>query len=163
MIQIGFSTHKNNILSKIIRWITKSPISHCWILYYDIQFKIEMVLESTTEGFRILPFKTYQKQNDNIVLFNPKFSLTMGLIKAGEKLGTKYDFKGLFGSIFPIIGRWFKRKWKNPFYSSKELFCSEAVTEIMKDSKYPGSDKFDPSTTNPNDLYNFFKKETEAK
>lgn len=159
MIQVGFSTHKWNPISALIRLITRSPISHCWILYHDAQFKIDMIMESSFEGFRITPYAIFQKKNDGIQLFTPKYDLDTGLIQAGNKLGETYDVDGLLGMLIPLLGRWFKKKWHNPFRSSTEMFCSQAIVEVMQASNYPGSEQLIAADTSPDDLYNFFKNE----
>ena len=157
-MQIGFST-TNRFLSKVIRWITRSKVSHTWLLYYDDDFDCDMVMEATIEGFRLIPFESFKVKNIAIELFTPKHSLAAGFKAAGKKLGSKYDVKGLFGAIVPIIGKWFSRKWHNPFHSSKALFCSEAMVDVMKDSSYPGWESFEPEDINPQALRDFFAEE----
>jgi len=157
-MQIGFST-TNRFLSKVIRWITRSKVSHTWLLYYDDDFDCDMVMEATIEGFRLIPFNAFKEKNVAIELFTPKYSLAAGFKMAGKKLGTKYDVKGLFGAVVPIIGKWFSRKWHNPFRSKKALFCSEAMVGIMKDSNYPGWDLLEPEDINPQGLCDFFAAE----
>ena len=92
--------------------------------------------------------------------------LVGGLILAvGENLAGFYlnpfvpGIGGLFGMIWVELGRWLKRKWKNPWRSSKTMFCSEAVARVMVDSEYPGTKGWDVQSIDPEMLIEFFEKE----
>lgn len=158
MIKIGFST-RNNILSRTIRWITHSKVSHCWLLFHDSEFDCDMVMESTIEGFRLIPIELFKKKNVIVNISEPKYSLDAGLKQAGQWLGDSYDICGLIGAVIPMIGRWFKRKWHNPFNSKSQLFCSEVIVKIMQVSNYPGSQTYIAEDTSPEDLLEFFNSE----
>ena len=152
--RIGFSTG-TRMLSRIIRWFSRSSVSHAWLLYWDVDFNRDMVLESTLEGVRIIPFDVFQKHNKIIKVFTPSFSLKVGWAKVGEHLGECYDFTGLLGMIFVILGRWFKRRWRNPWNSTKGLFCSEFVASVLQWSQAPNTEYWDPSIMTPEDLYEY--------
>jgi len=160
MIRVGFSTHTKSILSRIIRWFTKSKASHAWLLITDSFFGVEMVMEATETGFRLIPFENFKAEgNDIIAIIDPAYPLDVGVHQAVRWLGEGYDFAGLFGSAFVMLGRWFKRKWRNPWDRPHSMFCSEAVVRILQASQYPGSEKFDPAATTPQDLLDFLKSE----
>jgi hypothetical protein len=157
MIKIGFSTSPKNIISKVIRWFTKSKASHTWVLFEDTFFGMEMVMESTDTGFRVVPFANFKAEGNEIVaLVVPTAPLDDGVKAAASWLGESYDFGGLFGSAFVLLGRWLRRKWANPWASCKSMFCSEAVARILQAAKYPGSSVFVPEATTPQDLLDFF-------
>lgn len=157
--RIGFSTG-NGLLSRIIRWFTDSSVSHAWVLYYDLDFDREMVLESTLEGVRIIPFDVFEKHNKIIKVVTPKHDLKAGFAKVGASLSEQYDFTGLVGMIIVMLGRWLKKKWKNPWVTASAMWCSEMVAWVCKWSSYPGTELMDPHTTSPQDLYEFFLKES---
>ena len=90
-----------------------------------------------------------------LALVDTLVPLDAGVREAGTWLGEWYDFTCLFGTIFPILGRWLKAKWKNPFNNSRALFCSEAVTKVPQVSKYPRSEFLVPENTTPQDLLVF--------
>lgn len=163
MIKVGFSTHQKSIVSKIIRWFTKSKASHTWVLFEDTFFGMEMVMESTDTGFRVVPFANFKAEgNDIVALVDPVAPLDEGVKAAAAWLGESYDFGGLFGSAFVLLGRWLRRKWANPWASAHAMFCSEAVVRVLQAAKYPGSSAFDPEATSPQDLLDFFAKEGQA-
>lgn len=158
MIGVGFSTHTANPISRLIRWFTGSKVSHCWLLLEDSFFGVDvlMVMEATETGFRLIPYENFKAQgNDVVAVIVPDHSLDAGIKHAVRWLGAGYDFAGLFGSAFVMLGRWFKRRWRNPLDSPRSMFCSEAVTLVLQAAAYPGADKLDPSATTPQDLLHF--------
>lgn len=156
--RVGFSTSKK-LISRLIRWFSDSVVSHAWLLYFDVDFGKDMVLESTLEGVRIIPFEAFKKHNivKDEWLFQPRVDLALGFQKAGEELGSKYDFRGLFGMALVVVGRWLKKRWKNPWQNPRSMFCSEFVASILKWSHCPGTDYWDVSTITPDDLLDFFR------
>lgn len=73
-------------------------------------------------------------------------------------VGSRYDFEGLIGMTWVMIGRWLRRKWKNPFRSAKNVFCSEAVIRAMLDSPgYGAACPLDPESS-PEDLLLYFER-----
>jgi hypothetical protein len=154
--RILFST-TTKLLSRIIRWFTQAPVSHCSFLYFDVDFGREMVLEATLEGVRIIPLEVFQKHNIVVKTFIPRHDLKPGLAKAGSILGAAYDFTGLLGMLWVLLGRWFKKKWQNPLDNVHSLFCSEFVARVLWWSSYPGTEYWEPRNMTPADLYGFFQ------
>jgi len=156
MIRIGFSTHQNNVMSRLIRWFTGSKVSHTWLLIEDAFFGVEMVMEATETGFRLIPYTNFKAEgNDIVAVLDPAHPLDAGVRQAALWLGERYDFTGLFGSAFVLLGRWLKRKWRNPFDAPQSMFCSEAVTRVLQAAAYPGAQNLDPAATTPQDLLDF--------
>jgi hypothetical protein len=118
-----------------------------------------MVMEATEGGFRIVPLDKFSKHNDLVAIKTPKHSIDSAILAAVDWLGDHYDYSGLVGMVVVIVGRWFKRKWKNPLASSKSMFCSEAVCRGLKVMSYPGTESMEPQTTEPEDLLKFFEAE----
>jgi hypothetical protein len=159
--RVGFSTTKA-WLSRLIRWFTDASVSHAWILYFDLDFGREMVLEATLEGVRIIPYEVFQQHNTIIKVCIPSHSLKQGFAKVGETLGAAYDFGGLFGMLWVLFGRWCKKKLKNPWNRTQAMFCSEFVAQVLRWSYYPGTEYWTPAEMSPQDLYAFFLRQ-EAK
>jgi hypothetical protein len=160
MIRVGFSTHTNNIMSRVIRWFTHSKVSHVWLLVEDTFFGVDMVMEATETGFRLIPYANFVAEGNTIVaVLEPAYPLDTGVQTAVHWLGERYDFAGLFGSAFVMLGRWLKRKWRNPLDAPKSMFCSEAVTRVLQASAYPGAEALDSSATTPQDLLVFLGRE----
>lgn len=148
MVSVGFST-THMALSKAIRWITNAPASHCFVLFdFD---GIPMVLEAAFEGVRLVPMASFEKRNIIVALIPVPYSED-DLKPLFNDLGDAYDFGGLLGSFFVQAGRWFKRRWRNPWASRKAMFCSEAIAWWLQDLKYPGTENLEPDMISPKDL-----------
>lgn len=158
VVKVGFSTQKKNVLSRIIRWFTKSQASHAWLFVGDSFLGMDMVLQATEGGFQLMTFEAFKSRNDIVALIEPPQSIFPGIQKATTWLGENYDYFGLFGSAVVIFGRWLKRKWKNPLNGAHSMFCSEAVVYVLQASDYPGAADLDPSSTTPQDLMDFLSK-----
>jgi hypothetical protein len=153
MIKVGFSTHRRNPLSALVRFLTGSKASHCWLLIQDEPFfGIPMVMEATEVGFRYIPLSVFKARNDIVAVVSSPYPLEKGVHAANAWLGKNYDFLGFFSTFFVLVGRWLKRKIKNPVRSSRAMFCSEAVARVLQASGYPGISGLDPSSVTPQDL-----------
>jgi hypothetical protein len=116
-----------------------------------------MVLEAVPGGFQLVTLSSFDKKH-KIVYIIPLDNLKESAIqKATQWLGRRYDYFGVFGTIFVLLGRWLRLKWSNPF-NTKAIFCSEAIVIMLKAGDYPGSADLEPSSITPADLYNFLKK-----
>jgi len=151
MTEIGFSTPKNfNPVSWVVRKFTGSKVSHAFFVYQDEELEMRMVMEAHELGFRLTPYDHFVKKNQIIGLFTPTKPIEVGLRYVAKRyLGTVYDYPGLFGSVVVIAGRWLHRKWRNPFRSSRNVFCSEAVYIALQ--KSPGYECLtdDPDSVDP--------------
>lgn len=156
---IGFSTPKTfNPVSWLVRTVTGSKVSHAFFVYDDVDFGMQMVMEAHELGFRLTPFEHFKKKNKLVALFTPVKPIDIGLKFVAQRyLGTMYDYGGLIGETVVMLGRWLKRKWKNPLRGSKNVFCSEAVCIAMQ--KSPGYEDFqeDPDSVDPQTLMLYFE------
>ena len=82
-------------------------------------------------------------------------ALTPDLGYALEMVGERYDYSGLLGMVWVMIGRMLHRKWNNPTNSRKALFCSEMVVLLLQKSDYPNAGVLEPRNTTPHDIMKF--------
>jgi hypothetical protein len=158
-IKVGFSTRKNNPLSALLRWITHSKASHTWLLISHEFFGLDMVMEATETGFRVIPFDNFKAEgNEVVVVVETGHDLTEGVRYATRWLGESYDFGGLLGASVVLLGRWLKHKWRNPINDPHAMFCSEAVCRVLQIAHYPGTDTLEPSEVTPQDLMDLLVK-----
>lgn len=157
--RIGFSTPKHfNPVSWLVRKFTGSTASHAFFVYHDVDFDMEMVLEAHELGFRLTPFKRFLVKNKLVGLYVPKTSIDEGLKYVAQRyLGTGYDYGGLLGQIAVQLGRWLKRKWKNPLRGATNVFCSEAVCIAMQHSSGYENFQEDPDSVDPQTLMQYFE------
>lgn len=161
MVFVGFSTPRRwNPLSALIRVMTRSRTSHAWLLVEDPAFRLRLVLEAHSSGFRLVSFTRFVKDNVVVALVEPAQPLDGALPEAGEWLGDSFDVIGLFGIFLTLVARWFRqRPWRNPFPTPSALFCSEAVIRTLRAARYPGSDALDPESTTPAELLAFLERD----
>ena len=132
---IGFSTPSYfNPVSALIRWIQKSKVSHAWLMYHDVDFDLDMVMEAHELGFRLIPYDQFKKHNTVVEVVSPDVNIDAGLKLLSRSLGSAYDYPGLLGMGVVLLGRWLHKKWKNPLASPKHMFCSEAIVKALQAS-----------------------------
>lgn len=151
MVRVGFST-TNKWLSRIVRYFTKSKVSHCFLVFMDDTLEREMILEADLKGIIMVPFDQFTRRNKIVAILDPKVDLKPGLLDLIDALGTNYDVGGLIGGAWVSIGRWFRQKWSNPFNNKNALFCSEAIVLALQAVNHPGSETLVPEDTTPQDL-----------
>lgn len=153
-VWVGFSTPRAwNPLSALIRWMTRSRVSHTWLLVEDPAFQLRLVLEAGSSGFRLVSFTHFVKDNKVVALVRTAAPLGGALPAAGGWLGKSFDLLGLFGIFLTLVARWFRqRPWKNPFPTPSALFCSEAVVKVLKEARYPGAEALEDEGTTPAQL-----------
>jgi hypothetical protein len=161
-VRVGFST-TNALLSRLVRRLSRSKVSHAFLVYRDVDFEREMVMEAVGAGFRIVPLEKFAKHNTLVRIFTPRHPLDEGLKAAVDWLGEGYDAPGLIGMGLLLLARLLRLRvrTRNLLARSRSLFCSEAVALACRASRYPGF-SFEPETTTPEDLFAFFSAEAGA-
>lgn len=159
--RIGFST-TNGWLSRLVRRMTRSRVSHAFLVYWDVDFGREMVMEAVGAGFRVVPLDKFARHNSLVRIFTPRHPIDAGLKAAVDWLGDLYDAPGLAGMFLLLLARSLRirLRTRNVLGTSRALFCSEAVARACRAAGYPGF-PFDPETTTPEDLFAFFSAEAE--
>lgn len=152
MNYVGFST-TDKLISRLIRWVTKAQVSHTFLIV-ELYGKL-WVVGAEFNGMTMMSVEKFQKNNMIKAVCEVPELTDVHVGKAMESLGVAYDFGGLLGGIFPQIGRWFKRKWKNPWNDQKALFCSEFLVLALQEAGLKGSEDLDPGAATPQDLLDF--------
>lgn len=153
--RIGFSTSSSPV-SWAIRRLTDSDVSHCFVTLDMIG--VQCVLEAHDTGFRAIPLNHFYETNTVVDILDPEVPLEPVLPDALEWLGRPYDFVGLVGFLWVLLGRRLGRTWTNPFRSMGRQFCSEAVVRLLQMAKHPGASLLDPESTSPADLLLFLRR-----
>lgn len=161
IVRVGFSKDESWI-SRLIRRLTKAPCSHAYLIVEDeIIWGRKMLAEASAFGVRVTSLARFQKAN-TVVADCDCGNLTQGMHWLADQLGDFYDFGGLLGMAYVLLRhalRWTVKKVKNPLHSPRALFCSELVTRVLQESRYPGADKLVADCTSPGDLLAFLKGE----
>ncbi len=149
-IRVGFST-SNAWYSTLIRKVTKAKCSHAFLIMSVLGQ--DLVFEEGVTGYSTRTLENMEKSGSTIVqVVVPKVDLTVGMTWSLARLGQRYDYAGLFGMAWVMFWRALKKKVHNPLASNKAMFCSEEVTRVLQESGFPGSEKLDPPTTDPESL-----------
>ena len=157
-VRVGFSTSRS-LQSRIIRWLTRSTVSHTFLIVEGSFLGSDLVVEADIGGVRMQPLSAFEKKNDIIEIIPMPYTIHVGMGRIGDWLNDAYDFPGLFGTVFVLLGRKLKTGWRNPF-NTKALFCSEMVVRVLSASGYPNAKLLIPSSTTPKDLLDFLHANT---
>lgn len=156
-ISIGFSTSKLWI-SRLIRWATSARVSHTFLIIEAGDFGVPMVVQEAWNGFTLQTLEAFKHAgNDVLNVIDPRVPLDAGLVGVAPLVGTSYGYWQLVGAGFVRLMKVLGKKARNPFRSSRSLFCSELNTIVLQRSGYPGADALDPSDTSPEDLLEFLQ------
>ena len=160
MVLVGFSTPRRwNPLSWLIRYGTRSPASHAWLLVEDPLFKLRLVLEAHSTGFRLVTLARFARENRIVALVVPAHRIDAGLPEAGAWLGWRFDAIGLLGMAWVVFRRFFHLSpGRNPFRSPRALFCSESVVRTLKAARYPGAEGLGDEDETPGDVLEFLRR-----
>lgn len=137
-VHVGFST-TGGLLSRIIRFLTGSRISHCIVVHRSDVFAQEMVLEASGHGFRLLSWRRWDKANRLIALYRlelPDDRVRPGLQLLADRLGDAFDRLSLIGFLLRVC---FRLKGV-PFNSRQKLICSEALALFLIECGVPIED-----------------------
>jgi len=154
-IRIGVSTPKRwNPLSPLLRWVMGTPYSHIWLLLDDALFDVDMVLGTEREGFQLIPYERFLRQNNVVMVYDPHpdYRLDVGLLAVVPLIGEPYDKVGLIGMAWVMLGRWLKRKFRNPLASAYALWCSEVIALVLAKSSVPEAAMLVPERATPEDV-----------
>lgn len=128
-VHVGFST-TGGWLSRIIRRMTGSPVSHSFVVYHSAAFGKDMVLEASGHGFRVMAWRRFDTENKLVAMYRLQVDDAIvheALGKLADRLGDAYDTLSLFGYL---LRKWFRLK-RVPFDSRNKLVCSEAVALFL--------------------------------
>jgi len=135
-LQLGFYKSKN-ILDRIVSIFGNTKYSHVCLISNN--YKIEAIIPA---GVRKADIKSYggSWQLDIYNVNIPTKAQVRIWSDAYQKIGKKYDYKGVLHFVF----WWYKQ-------SKYRYFCSELVAEVFQNAGYPLSHKA-PSNCTPEDL-----------
>jgi hypothetical protein len=153
---LGFSTPRRfNPVSWAVRKLTKSRCSHTWLCYWDSEWNMDVVMEAHELGFRLIPFTRFKRENNVVRVVTLRQDIELGVRWAAKHLGDAYDFGGLLGMAWVLLGRMFKKRFNNPLQNSHAMFCSEMAVEVLKRSNVTWAKPLVASEVSPADLLEY--------
>jgi len=147
-------TASSHPISRAIRWLTRSPVSHVFIEYESEGWGGRWAAEATTTGVRKVQAQVARKSvyAEIECLFDPR----PGYEAVGALVGKRYDYFGvaLLGLVV-AAWRWFRVKLRVPHRSALSQFCSEFAARWLMGCKVPRTEHWDPNRAAPGRLYKF--------
>lgn len=161
MIKLVF-TARPNWISRFIRWITKSPVSHVFIEYESKTFGGKWALEAWVPSVRSIP-SHLAKENvyEEKTLLHKSFDVPTALMELGKYVGAPYDYKSVLMFIPMIIFKKIVAKWRHPLVTNKSQFCSELTARFLMLLKLPGTEEWEPECITPYDIKKYTDKHPE--
>lgn len=157
-MKIGFST-SNSVISKIIRKLTKSKVSHTYIKCHIEGH--DLVLHANQHGVEFDKYKDFKKKFKIVAEYDIKFvdaQEKVFLSHAIKQLDRPYDFLSVAGFLWVLLNKSFGRQVKNPFKNKAAYYCSELIVASLNAAHFPGVADLDRNITSPEDLLTFFDK-----
>ena len=155
-MKIAFVASTDNLLSKLIKWFTKSQWTHVMLILDDTVDGDSVIVEaSALHGLALNLLSKYARRK--LEIFQDKQDIwDINSIKV--YIGNNYGYLQLLGIGLAKI---FKLN-KNPFSSNK--ICSELVLEWLLQTNYVNEFQYlDPNLVSPEDLYNIISKSSNFK
>jgi hypothetical protein len=158
-IIIGFSRPRSilEIQGPIIEWAMGTPYDH---VYIRLKLEGHDVIFQASHGYvNLRNYKIFKKecevlQEYDFHLQNEQCEQLMEVITS--TLGCTYDFLGVLGFLWILIGRRLGFNWNNPLAQRSEYFCSELVTKALEAMKFDLSST--PDDVSPKDLEDWILK-----
>lgn len=127
-IKIGFSA-SNSFIARFIRKISKSEVSHTFVSFYDEDLGMQVVMEASWSGYRIIPYNKFLEITTPIYEFIYNKDLSENLKWSAKSLTKSYDW---LSAMWLLIKKWVGKKIKNPFRDSKKWHCTEAIIRMLQ-------------------------------
>lgn len=127
--------------SKLIRWVTRSKVSHSFLTFRDETLDKVFVMEANGRGFMLVPWDEWKQHNQLVLRYSLRTNASAqmsSLRKLAEMLGAEYDYISLLGYAL----RRFVKRMRNPLAKASKLICSEAVARFLYFTNDPALAKF---------------------
>lgn len=157
-IRVGFST-STSWHARIVRWFTRSEVSHAFFLLENSFLGIDVVLEADPPDVHLRALSEFVKKNRIVKTVDMPDTLREGLVRSVRLLGRPYDYGAFFGVGLVLMGGWLKKKWKHPLNSRKALDCVEMIVTVLQASGYPNAKSLEAAQISPQQLMEFLSAE----
>ncbi|MHA2280083.1 MAG: hypothetical protein ACXAC5_04305 [Promethearchaeota archaeon] len=119
--------------SRIIRAVTRSKVSHCYIRVHDEFLKTTLILhvEQTVRVHRAKEFDLENIAIEEFVIDDDR--LDDSIAHNLRHLNKRFSWWEWFGWA-PLIKKWFKTKVKSPTHSFKKMICVDYVLRVLSDA-----------------------------
>jgi hypothetical protein len=148
-IIVGFSHRPGNIVSSTICLLTGGDVSHTYIKIPVPEFNTSVIFGASGSNIHYDNETEFLKKNKVVAEIEVEVSDEQMVVAERFRVfecGKPYSLLELIGYAWVLLGRAFKKSWKNPFRDGNKSFvCVEAVTSCIGIK--------DEGTITPKDLY----------
>ena len=159
MIVIGFGTNEK-WTSKLIRWATDSPWSHCWIEYPSGVWGGRWVAHSWSDGVVKVPLEQVEAAYPKRKIYECRVDvdkLQPGFTWSRKYIAADYDYGVIWNGFLLVL--WKATGWKYlhkiVHRNATKFSCSEFLAGFMKAAGVTGTESLDPELTTPGELEEF--------
>lgn len=146
MITLAFS-HADDMISRLICWLTRSRVSHVALVSPDGQHVIEASGVGEPLGVRLISRERFLAERQGVefrTLAHPRAESVWAI--AWGQIGKGYDNSYLWGWLL-------HRNWQDP----SRWVCQELIVWAAAQTGYPMLDMTDSHFLTPGDLYRISK------
>ena len=138
-IKIGFSYPKSKLAVQgpIFATIMGTPYDHVY-LQVNIDGQ-ELIFQATSRRVNLTILEVFLEESNLIKDYQinlTKDQYNQLLIFIYSTLGRKYDFLGVLGFLWVLLGRKLGKKWANPLAKHQTYFCSELISTVLKELQF---------------------------
>lgn len=137
---LAFRKNDFSIMSRLIKWYTKSSYSHCEIIIMNHW------ISSSVEygGVKVNKLRPLSDSWEYLKIEVQPELTAKALGFAFKQEGSSYDYFGVLFNQFLKI---------NKFKMGNKWFCSEICARLLKELQEPNAKKMNPRAQSPGDLY----------
>jgi len=123
-------TSSNGLTSRLIRWFTRSKVSHVLLHVYEY-----FIFEANGTSVQIRPWIDVKNIKARFTLNEeavPRDIVDFCVQESMKEFGKGYDWLGIIGFAYCIfMERIFKKDVRNPFAQQSSYWCSELVAFFL--------------------------------
>lgn len=160
---VGFST-TNKIMSRIIKWATRSKASHSYVLVTIAGEPI--VIHANAHGVNCDHYNKFKKDKKIVVeykLLIDENKEKQAIATAVRLLDQPYDFLSIVGFGWVLLWKTFGCKVKNPFPNRSAYQCSEFALTVMRKAGINGLEDLKKELVAPEYLIERLEVSSQAK
>jgi hypothetical protein len=144
-------TTSSSLLSRVIRWFTRSACSH--VAIGTELAGMPVLVHATAGGVQVTARSEWLASNQLVAEYAFRRPSDASLRHALKHLGEKYDYLALIGFAVAIAAWRLLKVWmRNPFASPRAMVCSEFVLHLDHAGRIPEWRGLDPERTHAQDL-----------
>jgi hypothetical protein len=163
-IFVGFST-TDFFLSVIIRRVSKAQYSHAWLCHGDHLWGGAWITQADYPTVHSWTFEKATSGWSRLMVYeiSPAFydEVRRAMSESRRLFEQRFDISGLiFMAVVTLVKKWTRRRIRNWFAHPDQLFCSEFVEDVLRNTGRDPFTRWSPSISSPKQIYEACKKDS---